>query len=93
MTPVLNYVYFLMFQKAQKYFLEANSVEHIIRMYKDAGHWQKAYEYLCEIGAKQEANQFLQQQADICISEKRYTDAEKLVFYFKSVTECLHQEF
>ncbi|XP_063720339.1 intraflagellar transport protein 172 homolog isoform X2 [Symsagittifera roscoffensis] len=65
-------------KKAQKYFLEGNSVEHIIDMYKEAGYWEKAYEYLMEIGAKQEATEFLHQQAHTCIAEKRYSDAERV---------------
>ena len=59
--------------------MEANSLEHIIQMYKDAGYWEKAFEYLVEIGATKEATEFLEEQAQICINEKRYSDAERYV--------------
>ncbi|XP_075260447.1 intraflagellar transport protein 172 homolog isoform X2 [Convolutriloba macropyga] len=77
-------------KKAQKYFLEANSLEHIIQMYKDAGYWEKAFEYLVEIGATKEATEFLEEQAQICINEKRYSDAERVYTkgkMFESIVE------
>ena len=53
-------------------------------MYKEAGYWEKAYEYLMEIGAKQEATEFLHQQAHTCIAEKRYSDAERSDTHYTS---------